>query len=968
MTQTPTLSLYEFGVWVDTTRSQVIAMRRYALVGTFLCLGWMATGCTVQGDDGRDSRPGCRLDTQCKGDRICGSNGRCQLPGGTDSPDAGGGDTEGSTGSDVGVAPDGSTTGGTGDAGDSTRTDGGGGGGDAGSADCDPAIDSDDDGLDNCEEQQWGTDPDEADTDGDGISDGGEVRGATETDPTSADSDGDGLDDEREIKETGTDPNLKDTDNDGLSDGKEVDDTETDPTNSDTDSDGLPDGKEIDNGSNPKVWDTDGDGLSDGEEVNTHGSDPTKKDSDGDGLSDDEEIQTHQTDPTKKDSDGDGVDDGAELDKNLDPTKADTDGDGLEDGAEINKHGTDPTKIDTDRDGLDDQAEIQAGSDPTKSDTDGDGLSDPEELRANTDPTKADTDGDGIQDREEIANQTDPTKRDTDGDGLTDDEERKVGLDPTKQSTYDDGTRDGNRKWVQTCLKAIGQSSPSSMGRAHSDKRGDWVLRLPKSFGTYDDVTFNSPKPPEALGRFDHASLDVHGFIFSTTQSSFPDRAQKLAASRLGSNYSETDVESPYQTHDKHTATRVRVDWSAKKKNKTDMAKLRNRTFIDLAPFGHKDVIGFPKTSGPKQTDADLELVVVDRGKRVVVIGVVTSDTQRQSKTDAVDEAFRHATDTGALAAHGTKRIRRCQVFGPFKTRTQLDLYWMLDQTGSMDDDNQRIVNFANSLTSQLQKLPIDARLGVSNMDKNNGGRLDENVGWHRKQNVFRSQVENRVINCQSQGGSTTGSWTCSAAREYGLESAKMGLRYMLGLGAGQPKTFESIRKKAHVVTILTSDERPNTFKDKLGGRNFSPGSAQYKNLVQQYASFFKQHTTMLGILTDGQSCGRNNAQLGYRDVALATGGDTTSLCSKSLQPFIRRNIVRIAAEQGHYQLQTAPISMSLEVRTPSNNVSRGRADGYWYYPTSSSLLLFGSAAPTLENKKKGRSGEPVVVVYDAYQ
>lgn len=64
------------------------------------------------------------------------------------------------------------------------------------------------------------------------------------------DSDKDGLDDVRE-QELGTDPNKADTDNDGLSDGDEVLIWKTDPLKADTDGDGYLDGDEVRNGYNP---------------------------------------------------------------------------------------------------------------------------------------------------------------------------------------------------------------------------------------------------------------------------------------------------------------------------------------------------------------------------------------------------------------------------------------------------------------------------------------------------------------------------------------------------------------------------------------------------------------------------------------------------------------------------------------------------------------------------------------------
>src|SRR5690606_33569004 len=79
-----------------------------------------------------------------------------------------------------------------------------------------------------------------------------------------ADTDGDGLSDGVEVMDYGTSAVLADTDGDGLTDAEEINETETDPLVADTDGDGLTDGEEVnDHGTNPNAVDTDGDGFSD---------------------------------------------------------------------------------------------------------------------------------------------------------------------------------------------------------------------------------------------------------------------------------------------------------------------------------------------------------------------------------------------------------------------------------------------------------------------------------------------------------------------------------------------------------------------------------------------------------------------------------------------------------------------------------------------------------------------------------
>lgn len=156
------------------------------------------------------------------------------------------------------------------------------------------------------------------------------------------DNDGDGLTNGYE-KKIGTDPNKADTDGDGLTDYEEVTKYHTNPLKADSDGDGLSDGDEVMKyHTDPLKADTDGDGLSDGDEVTTYHTDPLKADTDGDGLTDGDEVMKYHTDPLKADTDGDGLSDFDEIMKyHTDPLKADTDGGGVNDGQEI-KNGTNP--------------------------------------------------------------------------------------------------------------------------------------------------------------------------------------------------------------------------------------------------------------------------------------------------------------------------------------------------------------------------------------------------------------------------------------------------------------------------------------------------------------------------------------------------------------------------------------------------------------------------------------------------
>jgi len=301
------------------------------------------------------------------------------------------------------------------------------------------------------------TDPRDPDTDDGGEPDGSEVGGGR--DPLNpaddlADRDNDGLLDVEEdrnvngmVDEGETDPNNPDSDGDGLPDGVEVEgENPTDPLDADTDDDGILDGREdnnqngrVDEGeSNPNDRDSDNDGLDDpDEDRNRNGvRDPEETgagdpDTDDDGLLDGEEdrklnggFDTGETDPLDPDTDDDGLPDGAE----------DQNGDG-----EVGPGETDPLDPDTDNDGLPDGVEVNGDNptDPLDSDTDGDtipdGIEDADQdgrfEGGETNPSDPDTDDDDLLDGEE----------DIDGDGNVDPTE----TDPRNPDTDDGGENDG---------------------------------------------------------------------------------------------------------------------------------------------------------------------------------------------------------------------------------------------------------------------------------------------------------------------------------------------------------------------------------------------------------------------------------------------------------------------------------------------------------------------------------------------
>ncbi|HBA83476.1 MAG TPA: hypothetical protein DCZ95_05210 [Verrucomicrobia bacterium] len=148
-------------------------------------------------------------------------------------------------------------------------------------------CDSDHDGMPDCWETAHGFDSNNASD-------------------AAADADSDGLSNLEEYRQA-SNPNLADTDGDGLSDGDEANLDGTSPILADSDHDGMPDGWEIQHGLNPSLADAyadaDDDGLCNAEECK-YGTNPQNTDTDGDGVSDEVEVRSSFSDPLLVDFNG----------------------------------------------------------------------------------------------------------------------------------------------------------------------------------------------------------------------------------------------------------------------------------------------------------------------------------------------------------------------------------------------------------------------------------------------------------------------------------------------------------------------------------------------------------------------------------------------------------------------------------------------------------------------------------------
>ena len=352
-------------------------------------------------------------------------------------------------------------------------------------------TDRDADGISNMDETSNGTDPDNADTDGDGINDG--IEGITDSDgdgtidaleSNHSDTDSDGVPDQSDSQNT--DPN-NDSDGDGVSNQNEVAQG-SDPQDRDTDQDGVEDNNDV-SPTDPES-DSDGDGLSDSDEQ-VIGSNPLSADTDSDGISDDVEVLLNDDD-VARDTDGEGTPDYADQDDDGDGTptiseSGDSDGDGITDSRDADSNPNDSNGNDSDNDGIPDPSECTTPSHCRDSDNDGT----PDYMDEDSDNNGIDDINEGNPERDSDGDGTpDVQDTDDDGDGISDQDEYADADNPSSEDTDNDGIPDYKDS-----------DSDQSDGRNDSDNDG---LSDEEEIG--DDA--NNPRDSDADGIPDYADTD----------------------------------------------------------------------------------------------------------------------------------------------------------------------------------------------------------------------------------------------------------------------------------------------------------------------------------------------------------------------------------------------------------------------------------------------------------------------------
>lgn len=530
---------------------------------------------------------------------------------------------------------------------------------------------------------------------------------------------------------------------------------------------------------------------------------------------------------------------------------------------------------------------------------------------------------------------------------------------------------------------------------------GDWHLALEQDC-KYSEVSISGAKPKEALAVMELIgySQAVAGFVASvpapgTDLSQMVQQLISKITTQLPdkSGVAQLTGGSSTQSHDKFPSvvgTQLELTLSTAK----NPAAVRNSLLPLLLDRQPSELTMPPEDFGPIVKTHLLSFQTLLRADgRLLIMGGVADKGMAQDPSKATGFHLDDLSNGTGLATAADGNTEECDPF-VLANVPVADIIWVVDESGSMDDNRTDIVNNATDFFARALKSGLDFRMAVAGMkDPNVSGVLpgkfcskattvtSDDGGQDRfltpqEQAIFKSCVQNPPY---YEGGA-----------EYGLVHTEAAItRHLPRSQPGAPVDPAKIRPDATLVVIIVTDEAPMELKNytSWNGKNGFLTASDYDIMKCATSKLGQVQTYVQGLvdLVQGKhathgaeakaivhliggvcksGCADPWGQVteypwGYEQVVQATGGQIADICQKNLGNTLQLIIDSITGAASPAVLDLVPISASLAVALGKNTIPRSRQQGFDYNAASNSIIFFGVSY---------KKGDQVVASYRRWQ
>jgi hypothetical protein len=630
------------------------------------------------------------------------------------------------------------------------------------------------------------------------------------------------------------------------------------------------------------------------------------RDTDQDGIADYKDT----------DSDNDGVPDAVEAgDGAVETPPFDTDGDGIPDFCDMDSDNDGVNDLDEDRNGDGQLGECNAPCNGTTPCADGSYCSPLRNVCVN---------------RECLNGETDPYSTDTDGDGVEDGQEGTFICNPQSEDNPH------GRKPVQFFTHSIMN-----------------VQIGVEQAATVMDVGPTGPGTHEAAVTFDlfEPGHETAGFLVTRQPAADAVEAETQAAiQEIGTVASQNLITlaqgNSVMSHEEFP-TVVSTVVTFETGSPRDITEVRNSVIAALLGRSESD-FSFTGQSGRTGTSFVAAFSTQWReGEYVVLMGAVAlrDDFNMGEYVGVhVDDA---SNGTGLAEAVATTEVE-CEDY-LVESLPVADIVWVVDDSGSMDDDQTRVANAASTFLDLANASNLDWRMCVVDMTEGNPGSCCTNTDQTNDTWLGASE-QSQFENCiQDPAGSNP----ADGGAEHGLVQMEDALTSHLPRNSVDPQKF---RDEAKMVVIFVTDEPAQELKDNgscpVSNSDASQWSSACDDEIQPYVDLLGVNDAVAhGIIVPGSTPDCSDLGdwgRGYEEVVAAVGGQTGSICQSDLSATLSIIISDIVGSASPVVLEHTPISVSVAVAKEMKQTDpstfealpRSRAAGFDYRASSNTIVF----------------------------
>ncbi|MCA9551454.1 MAG: choice-of-anchor D domain-containing protein [Myxococcales bacterium] len=295
---------------------------------------------------------------------------------------------------------------------------------------------------------------------------------------------------------------------------------------------------------------------------------------------------------------------------------------------------------------------------------------------------------------------------------------------------------------------------------------------------------------------------------------------------------------------------------------------------------------------------------------------------------------------TVPLAGEGTTNSSQTDIFDQL-TDNKIDILWVVDDSGSMSEEQNLLAQNFSSFISFADGLGVDYQVGVTTTEVNDPATSGVLWGCSGFNKIIRASDANRVAAFQCAAnvtnppnGNSRPNPGGSDEQEAGLQAARFALDVpnVTGANAG------FLRQDARLAVIMVSDEEDQ-----------SDGSVNlYIDFFRNLKGFRNPQLVSVSAIAGDVPGGCATAEAGtrYQQAVQALGGQFGSVCSSSWNAMLQNIGLGVFALRSSWTLSRQADPATITVRVNGASVPQNAANGWTYDPASNSVSFSGTAIP----------------------